>query len=70
MGSRRCPLVSAGAMVLVAAMALTAWRIALEVASASPVRQFPINSVTIISDPPPPDEPGQFSEATLLREQP
>lgn len=35
--------------------------------SASPLLQFPINSVRVISDPPPADLPGQFSEYTLLQ---
>lgn len=36
-------------------------------ALAAPWSQFPTASVTVISDPPPPDLPGQFSERTLLR---
>jgi PKD repeat protein len=35
--------------------------------SASPLPQFPINSVRVISDPPPADLPGQFVERTLLQ---
>jgi PKD repeat protein len=35
--------------------------------SASPLPQFPINSVRVISDPPPADLPGQFSERTVLQ---
>lgn len=37
--------------------------------AAAPPSQFPINSVTLISDPPPPDPnfPGQFVERTILQ---
>ncbi len=35
---------------------------------AAPFVQFPHNSVTIVSDPPPPDLPGQFVERTLLQD--
>ncbi len=37
---------------------------------AAPLSQFPTNSVTVISDPPPPDLPGQFSAVTLQRSGP
>lgn len=34
--------------------------------SAAPAAQFPFNSVTVISDPPPPNEAGQFPEIAYL----
>jgi hypothetical protein len=70
MGSRRCSLLIVGSVVLVGAMAIALSGVGLRGVLALPALQFPTNSVTILSDPPPLDEPGQFTEATLLQANP
>ena len=56
--------------VLVGAMLVAASGAAFWTVAALPLPQFPTNSVTVVSDPPPPDLPGQFSEATWLQGNP
>lgn len=59
------------AMGIVGFVGMVRVLVALDVvpyAFAFPLPQFPTNSVTIVSDPPPPDLPGQFSEVTLLQD--
>jgi cell division septation protein DedD len=51
-------VILAGALVALSVLLPRVW--------AAPASQFPFNSVTVISDPPPPDEAGQFSEAAYL----
>jgi len=63
---RQHPLIAAGTAILVGAVTVAMAGTVLPHASASPLQQFPTDSVTIISDPPPPGEPGQFPEAALL----
>lgn len=65
-GLRKRLLAGIGVATLTSAAAVALMGIVLPTVSALPPRQFPTSSVTIISDPPPPDEPGQFSEVSLL----
>jgi cell division septation protein DedD len=70
MGSRRRSSVVAAIGVLVGVILVLALGTALRTVAALTLLQFPISSVTVISDPPPPDLPGQFSEATWLQGNP
>ena len=70
MGSRRRFLAVVGVAALLGTMILASTGLPAWIASASPLRQFPTSSVTVVSDPPPPDLPGQFSERTRLQDNP
>jgi cell division septation protein DedD len=70
MGSGRRSSAIAAIGVLVGVMLVAASGAAFRAVAAFPLPQFPTNSVTVVSDPPPPDLPGQFSEATLLQGNP
>jgi hypothetical protein len=60
-------LITTGLVVFVGVAAAVLALDALPDVLAAPPSQFPTNSVAIVSDPPPPDLPGQFSEATLIQ---
>jgi hypothetical protein len=70
MDFRRCLLTGMGTVIAVSTVVVVVLGIVLGSVFASPLRQFPTSSVTIISDPPPPNLPGQFSERTLLQPNP
>jgi hypothetical protein len=69
MGSGRRSFKIAAIGMLVGGMLVAASGAAFR-AVALPLLQFPTNSVTVVSDPPPPDLPGQFSEAAWLQGDP
>ena len=58
---------SLSALVFVGVLTLFTLGTGLVSVLAAPLWQFPTNSVTIISDPPPADLLGQFSDLALLR---
>lgn len=67
---RQRPLIGMVIVILVGVAVVAVLGIMLQAVLASPLRQFPFDRVTIISDPPPPDLYGQFSERTLLQPNP
>ncbi|MDY7077048.1 MAG: PKD domain-containing protein [Chloroflexota bacterium] len=66
MNLRQRTWIAVGLVILVGAVVVAGLAIVLLPVSASSLRQFPTSSVTVISDPPPPDLPGQSTEVTLL----
>jgi hypothetical protein len=70
MGSGRRSFVIATIAVLVGGILVAASGPAFRAVAALPLLQFPTNSVTVVSDPPPPGLPGQFSEAAWLQDNP
>jgi hypothetical protein len=70
MGLRRRSSVIAAIGVLVSVILVAASGAAFRAVAAFPLLQFPTDSVVVISDPPPQDLEGQFSEATLLQGDP